>query len=80
MTKEQNALEYLRREADKLGYMVIKKPERIKLLPCRCGKKPELWFSKEGKFYKCSDCNIRGDVANTETRAKKCWNERVVEQ
>ena len=73
--------EELKAEAKKQGYNLVKIPERITLLPCPiCGsKRTEQWFDHFGTFRKCQSCNFRGDNANTDRKAKKKWNEAVIE-
>lgn len=77
-------LEELKTEADKLGYRLVKKPERITMLPCPvCGSKnTSEWYAMEfGRyiFRKCNGCHFRGDYEKTPTKAKKKWNEAVEE-
>lgn len=76
-------LEELKTEADKLGYRLVKKPERITMLLCPvCGRKnTSEWYAIDfgGYIYrKCNICHFRGDYGKTPTEAKKKWNEAVL--
>lgn len=81
-------LEELRVEAEKLGYKLVKIPEKVKLLPCPvCGSKnTRVWWYKDfneirsGQFRKCNICGFKGKiVAQGELATKKAWNEAVEE-
>lgn len=48
--------EELKKEADKLGYKLIKKPEPVKRLPCTCGcKRVYNCYSSHYSGYKCKN-------------------------
>ena len=69
-------------EAKRRGYNIIKIPEKVKLLPCVCGKKRlSLWYT-QGKmqFYCCDECGLRSAPARSERRAKIHWNEMIEEK
>ena len=75
-------LDELKAEADNLGYRLVKKPERIIMLPCPiCGRKSTSeWYAMEfGRhiFRECNGCNFHGGYRKTPTEAKKKWNEAV---
>ncbi len=74
-------LEELKNEADKLGYCLVKKPEKVTLLPCPvCGKKRTAeWFSLLGIIRKCNNCDFEGGYGKNHIEAKKKWNEAVLE-
>lgn len=73
-------LDELKAEVDKLGYKLIKKSVRIKMLPCICGcdKRTE-WFdsSKRQTFYSCDGCGKKSPLAKTVNAAKQAWNEMI---
>ena len=67
--------EELKAEAKRQGYNLIKKKERIKLLPCTCGnKRPELWFKYEGGYYRCQKCGNESTCGFSKNEAKLNWN------
>lgn len=76
-------LEELKIEADKLGYRLVKKPERVITLPCPvCGGKASgKWYdlSNGCRFKKCNYCDFRGGYGKTLLEAEKKWNEAVLE-
>ena len=76
-------LEELKIEADKLGYCLVKKPEKVTLLSCPiCGKKrTHEWFSTrdKGKKRVCYNCGFEGGYGKNGIEAKKKWNESVLE-
>lgn len=78
-------LKELKAEADKLGYRLVKKAEKIKLLPCSCGckKKPTEWVKASsengGWFYKCDYCDKKSEVVATKIGAKRAWNRMILE-
>ena len=80
-------LEELRVEAEKLGYKLVKIPEKVKLSPCPvCGSKhTSVWYIgysgiNSGQFRRCDICDFKGKtVAKGELATKKAWNEAVEE-
>lgn len=76
-------LEELKAEADELGYRLVKKTEKIKLLPCSCGciRRPTEWVKasngSSGWFYKCDYCNKESEVVDTKIGAKRAWNRMI---
>ena len=78
-------IEELKNEANKLGYRLVKKPERVIMLPCpECGRRypsPGEWYdmSNECYFKQCNNCGFRGGYSKTRIGAKKKWNEAVLE-
>lgn len=73
-------VEELKKEADKLGYRVLKKEKSIPLSACPCGrKKPwEGWHFGGGYSYKCPNCGNEAPVASTKKQARINWNEFVL--
>lgn len=68
----------LKKEADKLGYNLIKKQNNIRFLPCVCGhNRRRQWISSKGKFYVCCTCGLRSPASKTEKGAKIAWNEMI---
>lgn len=60
------------------GYSVVKKPEPVKLLSCKCGRKRiDSWIAPNGYFYKCPVCGLRGMVGKNNKEAKILWNKAV---
>ena len=77
-------VEELKKEANKLGYKIIKKDPYVLLSKCPiCGHKPERWHGKDfGYFYRCvSDIHvsITSEPSLTYNQAKKNWNKLVEE-
>lgn len=74
-------VEELKKIANEMGYNIIKKQEYVKLLPCKCGGKVELWSCNcpSGWFYWCSECDAKGGLASTERQARINWNRMVSE-
>ena len=75
-------LDELKVEAEKLGYKLIKKSGRIKMLPCICGsnKRTEWFDSGKGKtFYSCDRCGKKSPLSSTVNGAKRAWNEMIEE-
>lgn len=73
-------LEELKIEADKLGYYLVKKSEKVMLLPCPvCGKKcTHEWFSTLGRKRVCYNCGFEGRYSKNGVEAKRKWNEAVL--
>jgi len=72
----------LKAEADKLGYVLLKRQEKIKFLPCRCGhnRRSRQYFSREGTGYVrliCMKCGHKTGWAKGEDAARKLWNEEM---
>ena len=74
-------LEELKVEADKLGYGLIKKPERIKFLPCVCGcNLRHHYYSYYGsQHFKCKRCGLESPSGNSEREARLNWNKMIEE-
>lgn len=76
-------LEEVKIEADKLGYRLVKKPERVIMLPCPvCGGRASGdWYDMSNgcRFKQCNCCDFRGGYGKTILEAKKKWNEAVLE-
>lgn len=76
-------LEELKVEADKLGYNLVKKPEKVTLLPCPiCGKKrTHEWYAVDvgSRFRRCSECDFTGGYGKTRGEARRKWNKAVLE-
>lgn len=78
-------VEELKAEAKKLGYNIIKIPEKVKKLNCVCGASSRLvksWYlsgygAESGLFFRCKKCGRESDVAKKETEAIKNWNALV---
>lgn len=75
-------LEDLKQIADKLGYSLVKKQPRIKLEPCKCGRKQiDEWVvsgSKSGYIRKCCSCGLRAEVGKTKREARENWNKMIL--
>lgn len=72
--------EELKKEATKLGYNIIKKKERIKLLPCICGcNKRTHWYKIQYYGLRCTKCGLEAAVRSEESESelKKEWNHKV---
>ena len=87
---ESVELEQLRADAKKLGYKLVKIPEKVTLLPCPvCGSKnTSVWYLcydrrhgiERGQVRKCNICGFEGKaVAKGELATKRAWNEAVEE-
>lgn len=70
----------LKRTANEIGYSIIKKPEYIKFLPCKCGcNKRERWYGvkkDDAYIYICKGCGARAE-GRTEREAKRNWNKMM---
>lgn len=74
-------IEELREEADALGYKLVKKTERIHMLPCTCGcNRREHWYTyvkgKEVVQLVCNKCG-RSVYGVNEQDAKRNWNKMI---
>lgn len=73
--------EELKAEADKQGYNLLKKQEKVKLLDCTCGGKRRFHWSKikDWQTYEGLECEKCGKKvwAKTELEAKKAWNKLI---
>ena len=72
-------LDELKAEAKRQGYALIKKPDPAKLMPCKCGKKPEHWYVAGGEVYMCQNCGIRAESGRNRRRAIIAWNKLMEE-
>ena len=76
-------VEELKAEAKKLGYKIIPIRNRVKLLPCQCGRKRlQMWVdggSPGGFFYVCPRCGRASLTGKTVNGARKKWNKMVEE-
>lgn len=78
-------LEELKAEADKLGYRLSKKSERVKFLPCVCGCNRRLhWFGHsyyEGTqiSFECNNCGLKSPPGSSEQEARQKWNKMIKE-
>jgi hypothetical protein len=71
-------LDELKEVRNSYGYNLIKKPVRIHLKPCKCGRKrPEKWCSHDGYYYICPWCHRRGDEGKTVKERKENWNKMM---
>lgn len=71
-------IEELKREADKLGYRLVKKP--VKLLKCTCGTKPVQWWLYDDTYcYECPNCDKKSEIRKDPKDAKLEWN-RMIEK
>ena len=69
----------LKLEAQKLGYNIVKKPD--KYIPCKCGANRRRWIWKDGyPGLKCCTCGlifISNDKMVNESRMRKLWNDAM---
>lgn len=77
-------LEQLKIEAEKLGYYLVKKNKKPKMLPCVCGcKRRDHWFiggdSEYKRMLKCKKCDIEVYGKNDIDVINK-WNEMIESQ
>ena len=63
----------------------IESQRKVKLLPCKCGRKrPEQWHKyikgegREGFIYQCV-CGVEGKAMKTDREARLAWNKAVSE-
>lgn len=68
-------IEELQKEAEKLGYKLVKKNSYERMVPCKeCGsKRRETWYGPNYRILKCMKCgySIKG---KTIADAKRNWN------
>lgn len=76
--------EELKAEADRQGYVLIKKPDPMpKLMPCVCGRKRiglwNRWVDNVGMFkYRCPRCDKQSEVwAKSVREARSIWNDMI---
>ena len=69
--------EELKAEADRQGYMLIKKLDILE--PAyHCGVKPHIWYSSfSGWYYECPVCGMASDPVPLSKNAIENWNEMV---
>lgn len=76
--------EEFKAEAKRRGYNLIKiKPRnRIKLLPCVCGRKQINHFCmmEDHHFYICPNCSLMGETADTFEGSRLNWNAMIEEK
>lgn len=71
-------LDELKEVAASYGYILVKKPEKLMLKPCKCGcPKPRKRVTHDGFCYICPDCHRRGDDGKTTKQRKENWNKLV---
>lgn len=75
-------LEELKAEAEKHGYTLTKKRERIQFKPCVCGhNRRERWMvcgtGFSGHRYVCKKCGFEGGIGSSDREARIAWNEAV---
>lgn len=70
--------ERLKKLADKMGYKLIKKQEKVNLLPCKecgCKKRKQLYYSdKKEVSYVCLRCGVVATAGKNDVEARKNWN------
>ena len=75
MESREMTLEEVKAEASKLGYRLIKKQKYIPKTRCKCGRRPEMWYVRDGGNYViCPNCDIRTKVCKDEKQAWIAWN------
>ena len=80
---EECQLEELKEIAGKLGYSLVKKQPKIKLLSCKCGRKRiNKWTHVEpgfgvGYVYRCT-CGMRAEPGKTKREARENWNKMIL--
>lgn len=71
-------VEELKQEAKKLGYNIIKIPDKVKKLNCICGASSryvEVWTRFDGNmFCKCRQCHKQSYFGRNKNEAIKNWN------
>ena len=73
-------LDEIKKEADKLGYRVLKKTEPLPtLIPCACGcnRRTSWWKSGVGEYYACKNCGFESEPAITERGKRQNWNDAI---
>ena len=72
-------LEELKEIAGKLGYSLVKNQPKIKLEPCKCGRKIiALWYRNGVPFYKCDNCGLKAEPGKSKLMARKNWNKMIL--
>ena len=77
-------IEELKKEANKLGYNIIKKREIPKILPCTCGckKREHIYISGKTEFprgLRCKRCGKRVEGLN-DIDVINNWNKMIKEE
>ena len=74
-------VEELRAEADKMGYMISRKPERVPHGKCECGglgrAKHHFVGSQLWAFIVCDECGAKTRDYDRDSRAWKAWNKMM---
>lgn len=72
--------EELKQEADRQGYMLIKKIE-VNEPAYHCGVRPHIWYwSGGGWYYECPVCKMASDPVPLSSKAVDAWNDLVREE
>jgi hypothetical protein len=76
--------EELKAEASRQGYSLTKKITYAKLKPCVCGSKKiyqdiTVYPKTYGKYYYCSNCKRKSEIAKSWYQARDNWNKFVEE-
>ena len=75
-------LEELKIEANKLGYSLCKQITYEKLSTCKCGSRriaSDIGCHRT-KYYRCTNCGLKGQPAKTKYQAIINWNNAVKEK
>lgn len=73
--------EEFKAEAKRRGYNLIKIPEKVKLLPCVCGRRRlVLWWGNHGESYACPICGSEGESGKNNRQARLNWNKMIEEK
>lgn len=72
-------LETLKKEADKLGYRVVKKQPYVPFPQCACrkGKGIDRYQTIGGYFYRCPICGKESEPAKLASDAAMNWNNGI---
>lgn len=73
-------VEELKVEAEKLGYKIVKPIKYVKLKPCICGCRrvyPEISLNPKGRYYRCQNCGLTGEISKYVYQSKINWNKAV---
>lgn len=76
-------VEELKEEANKLGYNIVKKPERY--IPCKCGTNSRHWIWKDGfQGLRCSKCGFEvishDNRRVNQNKMRELWNDVLREE
>lgn len=72
------SLDELKEIADSYGYMVVKKPVKQPLKPCKCGwAKPKKVVTHDGFCYICPNCHRRSNDGKNPRERRLNWNKMV---